>query len=59
MQIKCAKKSNQLKLNSGLFIQEFCSDLTDQKAALVSGGTRPCRDENDTSCYSLVTLECR
>jgi hypothetical protein len=20
---------------------------------------RPCKDENDTNCYSLVTLECR
>jgi hypothetical protein len=33
-------------------------ELTAGELTRVSGG-RPCRDDNDTNCYSLITLECR
>jgi hypothetical protein len=32
--------------------------VTDAELMRVNGG-RPCRDDNDTNCYCLVTLECR
>ncbi len=49
---------NQANLNS-LEVKNLYEELTDNQAEVVSGGARPCRDENDTNCYSLVTLECR
>jgi hypothetical protein len=33
-------------------------ELNARELTSVSGG-RPCRDDNDTNCYSLITLECR
>lgn len=39
---------------------QLYKQLTDEQAEVLSGGSvRPCDDENDTGCYSLVTLECR
>jgi hypothetical protein len=40
-----------------------CKLPTAQQLVLVGqqppSSARPCKDENDTGCYSLVTLECR
>jgi hypothetical protein len=33
--------------------------LAHEELSRVQGGARPCKDLNDTGCYSLVTLECR
>lgn len=54
-------RSNHADSNSLEDAKALYKELTDEQAEIVSGGgVRPCNDEeNDTGCYSLVTLECR
>jgi hypothetical protein len=46
-------------------VQQLWEALTDGQAEAISGGggeDKPapaCQDDNDTGCYSLITLECR
>ena len=45
-------------------VEQLWEALTDGQAEAISGGGEdkpapPCKDDNDTGCYSLITLECR
>ena len=34
-------------------------DMTAETGTSTAKSPPPCRDENDTGCYSMITLECR